>query len=169
MIVLVIFSVQWARTGTTSEDNPGCKFGIFDSRAVAMAYYRSEAFSKYIAEQHSELKKAKEELNESRIKELSEMGPAIQAKAHQQGFGNAPVDDIIKRIEKELPEIAKEAGVDLIISKWEIDYLAPGARCIDITHLMVKPFAPSPETLKVIKDIQKKDPVPLDVLKEHKH
>ena len=126
-------------------------------------------FSSVMKGLHTELKEAKEQGNESKVSELNAKGPALQAKAHQQGFGNAPIDDIIERIEKELPQIAKQAGVDLILSKWNLDFQVPGAKCIDVTDLMVKPFSPTKETLKVIKDVQKQDPVPLEVLKEHKH
>ena len=168
ILLLLTISIQWSKTRADSED--AClKVGIYDSRAVAMAYFRSEEFSSVMKGLHTELKEAKEQGNESKVSELNAKGPALQAKAHQQGFGNAPIDDIIERIEKELRQIAKQAGVDLILSKWNLDFQVPGAKCIDVTDLMVKPFSPTKETLKVIKDVQKQDPVPLEVLKEHKH
>jgi len=118
---------------------------------------------------HESMKKAQEEGNESKINELNEKGKDIQAKAHRQGFGNAPVDEVIEQIKDKLPEIAKKTGVDLIVSKWKIDYQSPGTKYVDVTDQMVQPFSPSPETLKVIQDIQKKDPVPLDELQNHEH
>ena len=169
ILVLLTLSIQWAKTGAESDDNACVKVGIYDSRAIAMAYFRSEEFSNVMKGLHKELQEAQEQGNESRVAELNAQGPALQAKAHQQGFGNAPIDDIIQRIKKELPQIAEKAGVDLIVSKWNLDFQAPGAKFIDVTDLMVKPFSPTKETLKVIKDIQKQDPVPLEVLKEHKH
>jgi len=48
-------------------------------------------------------------------------------------------------------------------------YQQSGVEFIDVTDLMVKPFNPDEETLKIIKDLQKKDPVPLEELKNHKH
>lgn len=169
ILVLLTLSIQWAKTGADTEDTACCKVGIYDSRAVAMAYYRSGEFANVLKDLHTELKEAKEQGNESRVAELNAKGPALQAQAHQQGFGNAPIDQIIQRIEKELPQIAEKAGVDLIISKWNLDYQASDASFVEVTDLMVKPFSPTKETWKLIKDIQKKDPVPLDVLKEHKH
>lgn len=170
VVALLLFSLEQAQSEPKGKsENASCKVGIYDSRAIAMAYYRSETFAEYISGQHALLKAAQEEGNESAIHELGEKGKSIQAKAHQQGFGTAPVDEIIRKIRDKLPEISKKADVGLIISKWKIDYLAPNAEYTDITDLMVQPFSPSPETLKVIKDIQKKDPIPLAELKEHEH
>lgn len=59
--------------------------------------------------------------------------------------------------------------MELIVSKWKLDFQAPNAEYVDITTLMVQPFSPSTETLKKIQDIQKKEPVPLDELKNHQH
>ena len=169
ILVLLTLSIQWAKTETHTDHTACYKVGIYDSRAVAMAYYRSGEFANVLKDLHAELKEAKKQGNETRVAELNAKGPALQAQAHQQGFGNAPIDEIIQRIEKELPQIAEKAGVGLIISKWNLDYQASDASFVDVTDLMVKPFSPTKETWIVIKDIQKKDPVPLDVLKDHKH
>ena len=169
ILLLLAFSVQWAKTGANSNDTSCLKVGIYDSRAVAIAYFRSEIFTKEIQGLQIELKEAKEKGDESKVEELNAKGQAFQTQAHQQGFGNAPINDIIKRFAKELPQIANKAGVDLIVSKWNLDYQTANASFVNVTDLMVEPFSPSKETLKVIKDIQKKDPVPLEVLKEHKH
>jgi len=74
------------------------------------------------------LKEAQDQGNESKIETLGEKGKAIQSKAHQQGFGNAPIDDIIEQMKDKLPKIAGKAGVDLIVSKWKIDYQSPRAK-----------------------------------------
>ncbi len=170
VLTLLLISTQEAKSeADLNAEPPTCKVGIYDSRAVAMAYYRSEFFSRHMSGLHESMKKAQEEGNESKINELNEKGKDIQAKAHRQGFGNAPVDEVIEQIKDKLPEIAKKTGVDLIVSKWKIDYQSPGTKYVDVTDQMVQPFSPSPETLKVIQDIQKKDPVPLDELQNHEH
>ena len=38
--------------------------------------------------------------------DLNALGPAMQQRFHHQGFGGAPVDDILARIEDRLPAIA---------------------------------------------------------------
>jgi len=143
--------------------------GTFDSRALAMAYYRSEEFMQSMQELRAEYEKAKAAGDEKRIKELEVKGPAQQELIHKQGFSTWPVDNILEKIKGKIPEIAKQAGVDVIVSKWDVVYQQSGVEFIDVTDLMVKPFNPDEETLKIIKDLQKKDPVPLEELKNHKH
>lgn len=134
--------------------------GTFDSRALAMAYYRSAEFMQYMQELRAEHEKAKAAGDEKRIKELEAKGPAQQELMHKQGFSTWPVDNILKKIKEKIPDIAKQANVDVIVSKWNIVYQRSGIEFIDVTDLMVKPFNPNEDTLKIIKEIQKKDPVP---------
>jgi hypothetical protein len=77
------------------------------------------------------------------------------------------VDNILETIKAKIPEIAKQADVDVIVSKWDIVYQRSGVGFVDVTHLMVKPFDPDEKTLKIIQETQKQDPVPLEKLKKH--
>ena len=74
------------------------------------------------------------------------------------------MDDILARIEDELPGIAEEAGVDVIVSKWTLTYRSPKAKLVDVTDLLAAEFDPDEETLKSIREIVKIEPVPLDEL-----
>ncbi|MDD5644445.1 MAG: hypothetical protein PHO00_03230 [bacterium] len=141
--------------------------GIFDSRALAMAYYRSEPFNRKINEMKAECEKAKAQGDEKRVKELETEGPALQELAHKQGFSTWPVDNILEKIKEKIPEIAKEANVDIIISKWTIAYQRSEIEFVDVTDLMVKLFNPDEETLKLVKEIQKQKPIPLEEIEGH--
>lgn len=145
------------------------RVGTFDSRALAMAYYRSAAFQVELKEMHAQLEKAKAEGDEQLARELAAEGPALQELIHKQGFGTWQVDNILEKIKAKMPEIAAKADVDVVVSKWNIFYQLPEVKFIDVTDLMVKPFDPSKETLTVIKEIQKQDPIPLEELKRHQH
>jgi len=149
---------QEKTSGSTS------RIGTFDSRALAMAYYRSEEFMRQMVEMRAEYEKAKAAGDEKRVKELEAEGPAQQELMHKQGFSTWPVDNILTMIKENIPEIAKQASVDVIVSKWDIVYQQPGVEFIDVTDLMVIPFNPDEETLKTIKEIQQQDPVPLEDL-----
>lgn len=85
---------------------------------------------------------------------------------HKQGFSTWPVDDILERIKDQIPEIAKQAGVDIIVSKWDIVYQLPGVEFIDVTDLLVMPFAPDASTLDLIKSLREIEPVSLEELEE---
>lgn len=132
------------------------RIGVFDSRAVAIAYAHS-AWNQIDAKT-AEMKKAKADNNKEKIKELEAWGSAQQAKLHKQGFGTAPVHDLLKHIKNDIPKIAKKAGVDIIVSKWEVVYQNPSIELIDITDEIVKPFSPGEKTLKSIQSIQTHQP-----------
>ena len=99
--------------------------------------------------------------------ELDAEGPALQELLHKQGFSTWPVDNILERIKGKIPEIASQADVEVIVSKWNIVYQRSGVEFVDVTDHMVKPFDPDENTLKIIKDIQGQDPVPLEELEGH--
>lgn len=162
---------------TTSQDpaRPGAQptavVGTFDSRAVATAWIRSQEFGQYIRAQRKDIQQAIDrarEAGDSRlVAELDAIGPAMQHRVHQQGFSTAPVDDIVGRIRDKLPGIAKQAGVDVIVSKWELTYTGPAAKFVDVTGLLVAEFRPDAKTLEIIANLVETEPLPLDQIKNH--
>ncbi len=158
-----------AKGNTQAKGSARVVVGTFDSRAVAVAYVRSDGFRRQLTEMKAELKKAKAAGNDKRVKELEAEGPAMQALFHKQSFGTWPVDDILEKINDKLPDVAAEAKVDLIVSKWHVVYQRPAIEFVDVTDLLVKQFAPDAETLKVIESLRKQKPVSLEELSKHDH
>lgn len=153
----------------TSADAKAVRVGVFESRAVAIAWVRSEAFKTNIQEKTGEAKRAREAGNEARAKEIESEMLALQSEVHKQGFGAWPVKNILAQIEDELPVIASEAQVDVIVSRWDLAYVAAGAEFVDVTDPMVQAFSPDEATLKVIREIKGKPPVPIQEIEKHKH
>ena len=152
--------------GTTAEGSQ-LRVGTFDSRLIAVAYVRSEAFKQRLANMHADLTEAKESGNEKLIKQLEAEGSALQNLIHKQGFSTWPVHDILQVIKKEIPKIANQAKVDMLVSKWDVVFQRKDAELVDVTDLMVAPFSPNEETRRILEDLRKKDPVPLDQLDKH--
>ena len=169
IVVFTLLPAVEAQKAKEKTKGSTVRVGIFDSRALAMAYYRSEAFKDHMKEMHAKHEKAMAEGDEQLAKKLATEGPALQELIHKQGFSTWPVDNILDKIKREIPEIAAQADVDVIVSKWNIVYRKPAVKFIDVTDLMVKPFDPDEATLTVIKEIQKQDPVPLEKLKRHQN
>lgn len=142
------------------------RVGTFDSRAVALAYYRSTVFSEKVGQMRDQLAEAKEAGNNQRADELELQGVAMQKLAHQQGFSTQPIDNILATLEKQLPEIAKQTGVHVIVSRWDIVWQDSAMEFVDVTPLMVDPFAPTPETRKAIEAIREKPPVPIEQIRD---
>lgn len=137
------------------------RVGTFDSRAIAIAYADSEMFRQELSSMREKYNKAKEEGNEKLIKEFEALGPASQQVMHQQGFSIACVAEILEKVEAELPKIAQEVGVDIIVSKWEVMYKNPSIEIVDVTSQLVKLYNPSERGLKSIEGLLKQPPLPL--------
>jgi Skp family chaperone for outer membrane proteins len=138
------------------------KIGIYDSRAVAVAYSNSDSFQKDIGNLTDQYKKAKEENNTKMIEIIEKEGQFRQQLLHEQTFSVGTITNIIDKIKDKLEEIAKKTGVNLIISKWEISYKDPSFEYIDVTSQIVDLFTPSKQTLIWIKDLQQQTPIPID-------
>jgi len=141
--------------------------GIFDSRAVTVAYVHSGLLKEKMRKMQKEMERAKADGDTKKVERLEKQPIAWQKKIHRQGFGTAPIDDILENIKDALPGIAKQADVDVIVSKWDIVYQNPTARLTDITDEMVKPFDPDEKTLNIIKDLKGKPPVSEKAIEEH--
>ena len=163
---LAVWSFAAAEQPAEKSDKTEVRVGVFDSRAVAVAYARSDWNAKRLKAKMPEMEKAKAAGDTKKIEELDKWGKAQQAKLHRQGFGTAPVHDLLIHAKDEIPQIAKKASVDIIISKWDVVYQNPSVELVDITSEIVKPFKPSQKTLTTIKDLLNQAPVSEDVLKK---
>jgi len=150
------------------EEKTRLRVGTFDSRAVAIAYASSDIHRRAMAPMMEEHKKAKAAGDTKKAKELEAKGQAGQERLHFQGFGTAPVNDLLETVKDQLPAIAQKAGVDLIVSKWDVVYQAPGVEIVDVTDLIVEPFHPNEKAKGYIKELTKHPPVPPEVLAKHK-
>ena len=144
------------------------RVGVYDSRAVAVAYAHSEWNRAELKERMKEMEKAKAAGDEKKVEELKAWGQQRQQKIHLQGFGSAPVQDLLKPVHRELAAVAGKAGVDLIVSKWQIDYQSKDAELVDVTDALVSLYKPNEKTLKIIQDIKTRSPLSEEEILKHK-
>ncbi len=147
--------------------SPAMRVGIYDSRAIAIAYSRSDAFREALNDLVAQRDQAKAAGDERRVKELEARGRAQQERFHQQGFGMASVVDLMAGIRAEIPAVAREAGVGLIVSKWEVVYRDPSVEYVDVTLPLVKKFGADSNLLKNLQELMKHEPVPAEQLVGH--
>jgi hypothetical protein len=102
-------------TGSTAKT----RVGIYDSRAVAVAFAGSAAFNRWLSNLKAEHEKAKASGDQKRVAELEAEGAARQRLLHMQGFSTAPVTNILDQIKDKLPAINEKAGVSMLLSKWD--------------------------------------------------
>jgi len=164
MTAMLAAAVFWAAQPASSQDAKPLRIGVFDSRAVALAYGNSDEFQQIVQGIRADYNKAKAANNDSRARELNKEGQWLQVRLHQQVFSTAPVSGILAKVGDRLPAIAAQAGVALIVSKWEVQFQNPTVETVDVTLPVVKLFNPSDKVLKWIEEMKAQDPIPFEKL-----
>ena len=143
------------------------RIGVYDSRAIAVAHGNSTEFQKSLDAVRADYKKAKEAKDDKRVKEIDAQMKAQQRRLHEQGFSTGSVADIMARIKDSLPGVAKKAGVDVIVSKWEVNYQSPDVKVVDVTDDLVALFHVSEKGLEWVKGVKNHAPVPIEQITDH--
>ncbi len=181
-IAAVLAGLAWSLTAGAQQApakaaGKPVRVGTFDSRAVAIAYYQSPRFKQRMEGLKAAYEQAKAAGDEKTVKamEAASATPvwpdvgwppsqAQQAMIEKQGFGTWPVDNVLVQIKDQLPEIAKQAGVDLIVSKWAIVQQQPGLEFVDVSAALIKAVNPEADAQKLVETCAKHPPAPLEKL-----
>ena len=170
MFALCVADVS-AENLTAKSAQEKLRIGTYDTRVVAMAYCFSPACKaeegEAVAACNAELAKAKASGDEKQVAVVETKYSELiktQIRRHKQVFSTAPIDDVLVHIRDQMPEIAKAAGVDAIVSKWDKKALErhEGAEMVDVTEAMAKALRPPEEDLKAALEVRWKDPIPLE-------
>jgi hypothetical protein len=163
LAALVLAACVCPAAGQTPADAP-MRIGVCDSRGVAIAYARSAEFRQIVAKMHSELQQARAKGDEEQVKKLETEGPWMQVRLHQRSFSTAGAGDLLAKVADGLPGVAREAGVVLIVSKWEMPYTDPGVEVVDATVPIARLFQPDEQSLRILGQLAAEKPVPFDEL-----
>ncbi len=163
LALAVTSTAQDSGAATQSDANApeAIVLGTFDSRGIALAYYRSAAFSAALKELHAQRDAAKAEGDTELVEELERRGPAMQAEAHRRTFGNASVRELLEPLDDEIAAIAKRLGVDVVVSRWDQVYRRPSTKSVDVTAALAGLFDPDEKTLQIMEELLQQAPVPL--------
>ena len=155
VLCLVLCLPLLAPAGTAAE-----RVGVYDSRSVAIAYAGSPFMARVMTDLKDRHRRAKESGDGAAAARLEAEGKALQRKLHSQGFGTAPVDDLLAYIADRLPALMAEVGVGAIVSVWDEAGLArhTGAGRVDVTDALVEAFAPDERARRSAREIRNKPP-----------
>jgi hypothetical protein len=164
VLVLAVGALGCGSKPTATPETETPRIGVYDSRAIALGWVNTEPFNAWWGGLQAEYNQAKAAGDQKRVDELEAAAEARQRLQHLQAFSTAPVDDILAYIEDSLSQIMQEAGVTLLVSKWDSGTLAqyPSAELVDVTMLLVDAFHPSEGQRQHAVGIQTQDPIPLD-------
>lgn len=145
------------------------RVGVYDSRAIAIAYGHSDHWDQTLKVKMEEMEKAKAAGDQQKVQELEQWGSEKQHEAHLKAFGTAPVHELFEPVKDKLPEVAQQADADMIVSKWDLDYLAPDAQTVDVTNALVQLYNPKERALKIIKELDTWKPLSREAIEGHDH
>jgi len=143
---------------------PAARVGIYDSRAVAFAYFWSAPQQQTLKERMAAAKVAKAAGDQATYAAIAQEMKERQSRSHLQVFSTAPVDDAMAALRERLPQLAAQAGVGEFLSKWDEAALQkfPVDARVDVTDLLVQEFKlPEPQK-KMLEGFKRATPLPLD-------
>ena len=161
---LSLILISWCLPGFVLGDgNDKIRIGVYDSRAIAIAF----APSKYnpVKEKMKKYQQAKADGDKKKMKELEEWGKKHQRQLHRQGFSIVPVDDLLEHVKDQMDDVAKKVNVVVIVRK--CDFVGNNVEIVDVTDQLVELFNPSEKTLKFVRSIKDKPGVDLDEVEKH--
>jgi len=144
------------------------RIGIYDSRAVAFAWFWSGKHQTQLKELMQSARDAKTAGDTNRFEEFAARLRLHQDEMHREVFSTAPPAGALDELKERLPEIRQAAGVTALVSKWDDAALKkyPGAEKVDVTDRLVREFNAPEKQLQMIPEIEKHAPLPLDKCNE---
>lgn len=162
LVAVVLVTCVGHAPAQESATKPVIRIGVYDSRGIAIAWARSAEFSQGMMKLRADFEQAKAQGDTAQARKLETEGQAMQVRMHLRGFSTAGAGDLLAKVADKLPAVAREAGVALIVSKWELPYKDPAVEVIDVTVLVAKLFMPDELTLKSLSELAAQQPVPFD-------
>jgi hypothetical protein len=165
--LLLLCVASFMATVARPADTPATstRIGIYDSRAVAYAYFFTPAAMQHRSDLIARAKAAKAAGNTTEFAPLNAELVALQKRNHLQVFSTAPVDDAIAALQPKLPALLNELQVSRLVSKWDepgLKNVAPTDQ-VDVTARLVHELLPnpSPQQSHTLASIQSTEPLPL--------
>jgi hypothetical protein len=167
LLAAIAFGTSGCATATAQTQTNKMRVGVYDSRAVAVAWANSTEFKDAMKSIEVDHQKAKDVKDEKRAKKIESQMQLLQRHAHEQGFSTGSVLPIMTKVQDSLPAIAKQAEVTIIVSKWELNYRTDDVELVDVTDKIVARFHVSEHGLKWSQQIQQKPPLPIEQVGAH--
>jgi hypothetical protein len=159
---LVVYSTH-ALAADDSTKSTKIRIGTYDNRAVAIAFVPSR-FNP-VAEKRAAYEKAKAAGDQAKMKELETWGTRYQRQLHFQGFGRAPVDDLLEPVREPLAKLARDKQLAAI--SMHCDFTSDQVEVVDVTEDIVRLYDPSEKTLQTVRAVRKVKPTRLVELTDH--
>lgn len=157
LIITMFFPIQGKGTNAQTVQ----RIGVFDSRAVAIAYYNSKYSQnqQIYASLDSQMKEAKEKGDKEAISKIEREGSLRQVMMHEQGFGKGSINNITETIKDKITQLANDENLSAVVSKWELVFSSKSVELIDVTEKIVNFFEPTEQIKTMVKEMMQTEPV----------
>ena len=155
--LLALLSIASVRNAPQAVET--LRLGVFDSRAVAVAYAHSEIHAQWMKELMARKQAAVEKGDQGEVAAVEAEGARHQRRFHLQGFSVVPIDDILVHLEGHFPAVAEQMDVDAIVNRWSVAHHRPGVELVDVTEALIAPFKPDERTLSTVRDLRDRHPL----------
>jgi hypothetical protein len=135
------------------------RIGTFDSRLVALAYYSSTDYEKFVADFEKQYSIASAKNDSATMKKYLIKSPLMQRMMHDRIFGKGTINDILDNYKEKVSAIGKANNVVMVVSKWEVEYKTPAVEFVDLTWKIMDIFGPVEQVIKWAKDGEKQPPI----------
>lgn len=140
------------------------KIGTYDSRVIVLAYSRSEGFKTKLSGMEKKSESDMKSSDSDKKDQAAYRMITYQFLLHQQVFCAGSASAVIEIVKDKLPQVAKDAGVSVIVSKWELPWNDPSAEVVDLTMEIAKLFNPTPDFENTAKEVASKRPIAIEEL-----
>jgi hypothetical protein len=140
------------------------KIGTYDSRVITLAYSRSDTFNIRLSDMQKQSQADFQGNDSTKKVQAAYRMITFQFLLHQQVFCTGTTSAIIAIVKDKLPQVAKDAGVSSIVSKWELSYNDPSVEIVDLTMPISRLFNPKGDFENMAKEITVQNPVPIEEL-----
>ena len=161
LIVMLIALGCIAALVVGCSSSPSKRIGTYDSRAIVFAFAGSNEGMEFITNLRAEWTKAKAAKNDSLIRHIERTAAAQQQLDHLRGFSVGSVAEILEKHKAQVDSVAKEVGVRIIVSKFELILTGTGVDTVDVTVPLARIFITPGQVRNWVSQPPKQKPLPM--------
>lgn len=159
VIIAVALMAMLSPFTLTAQTPKKIRLGVYDSRAVFVAWFNSPLASSPMPALQKRMQTAQERKDEKEIASCHREALLRQAMTHEQGFGTGSIRAIMTKLEKEIAAVVAEEKLDCVVSKWEVNYAGNTIETVDITAKLVAAIRPNDKMKNIAAEMEKHPPV----------
>jgi len=160
--MIAIIASRDAANSQMQSPKPQVRIGIYEPRALALAYWRSDAGLKQIHDAVNQAQVAKQNgCPMIQLQALEGNCQALQDHMMAQAFGGAPIDDVLAKLQNVLPKVAQKNDIVAIVP--QVTFKGENVEAVDVTGDLAAPFKPNDQTYRMMCDLSRRPPASLKV------